>query len=109
MVEFGSKHVTSRKEHRCDYCGGKIEKGTRYVKWDGIDDYFYHCCAHEECDKLINKRNYHSGCEETTTDDIPLFIVDDCKNLGIETKDKSIHDLVIIECRKTHRSLACGM
>lgn len=95
MVEFGSKHVTARKEHRCDYCGGKIKKGTRYVKWDGIDDYFYHCCAHEECVELVEKRKYDNGIEEFATDDVAISIVDDCKNLGIETKDKSIHDLVI--------------
>ena len=44
--------------------------------------------------EVVAARKEHR-CEETTTDDIPLFIVDDCKNLGIETKDKSIHDLVL--------------
>ena len=88
MVVFDSKVVTARKEHRCDYCGGKIKKGTRYVKWDGIDDYFYHCCAHEECVELVEKRKYDNGIEEFTTDDVAISIVDDCKNLGIETKDK---------------------
>ena len=95
MVEFGSKHVTARKEHRCDYCGGKIKKGTRYVKWDGIYDYFYHCCAHEECVELVEKRKYDNGIEEFTTDDVAISIVDDCENLGIETKDKTTHELVL--------------
>ena len=56
---------------------------------------FYHCCAHEECVELVEKRKYDNGIEEFTTDDVAISIVDDCKNLGIETKDKSIHDLVV--------------
>lgn len=80
-------------EHVCCFCGETIEKGTYYVKWSGIDDSFFHCCAHEDCDKLVSG-NYLECDDEFSTDDIIECILDDCRDHNISYEGKSIHELV---------------
>jgi hypothetical protein len=39
--------VRARKPHRCDWCGGKIEKGDEYTVSTFVGDYIY---SWHECD-----------------------------------------------------------
>ena len=44
-------HPVARKPHRCDWCGGIIEKGEEYVrntlKYDNEAPYDW--CSHKDC------------------------------------------------------------
>ena len=48
-------HPVARKPHRCDWCGGIIEKGEQYVrhtlKYENEPPYDW--CSHKDCDARI--------------------------------------------------------
>ena len=55
MEFFTERHVTARKTHRCEACGGEIRPGETYCrqtgKWEG--DFFSRAwCAH--CEAVMN-------------------------------------------------------
>lgn len=46
--------VFARKEHRCDECGGKINKGEKYGKQTGVSNGdFYTWKAHLDCKAVV--------------------------------------------------------
>ena len=50
------KHVKTRKEHRCEYCGKMIPKGTPGVLYESgsFDGYMFARYACSECQPYIN-------------------------------------------------------
>ena len=48
-------HPVARKPHRCDWCGGIIEKGEQYVrhtlKYENEQPYDW--CSHKDCDEIV--------------------------------------------------------
>ena len=56
----------ARKEHTCEWCGEKINKGEKYVRVKGIyDDNFQDTCMHLECDKACIKFFNDNVSEDT--------------------------------------------
>lgn len=40
---------TAQKEHKCSWCGEKIEIGDKYHNWSVFDRGVHRCKAHVEC------------------------------------------------------------
>lgn len=69
------KETKANKEHKCDFCCGKIEKGSTYIngvyKYDGI----YSWKTHKSCSEIASKLKMYENCDEgVTTDDFQEFI-----------------------------------
>ena len=77
MIEIlSNKKVKARKEHTCNYCGGKINKGEIYeissLKYEGT---IYPWKNHLKCDKLTSDLTmfddlYGEGLDEETFNEI---------------------------------------
>lgn len=42
----------ARKDHRCEYCGGIIHKGDKYMRQTNVDDVIYTFKCHDICHTL---------------------------------------------------------
>ena len=70
-VQVSHKVVKARKEHRCSFCNGIIEKGERYESSFNITEGNPHTWkAHISCQKLAEKRNwFHRSDQGYLSDD----------------------------------------
>lgn len=60
----------SRKEHRCNFCGGKIKVGTLYDSQSIVNDGdFYVWKSHVSCSELVSKLDMYSWCDDGVTED----------------------------------------
>lgn len=58
MQTLSSKTPVARKDHRCDYCNGKIEKGEKYENSTHVyDGEVYTWKNHLDCHKLAVELN----------------------------------------------------
>lgn len=51
MSDFSNHSMlVARKEHRCEYCGEKILKGEKHIKFSGVfEGEFQNWRMHDEC------------------------------------------------------------
>lgn len=80
METLSTKTHIARKEHRCDWCGQKIEKGEKYEYSfivDGGDNWTFK--NHLSCRELTNKLNMWNDATwgEGVTDDLFCDIIND--------------------------------
>ena len=65
MTNLKNTNPTAKKEHRCEWCGGKINKGERYdYKVGTFDGDFFTIKSHIDCDKLIYKLDMFEHSED---------------------------------------------
>lgn len=63
------KEFKARKNHRCDYCNGTIDKSDKYMKSTHVyDGMIYDWKSHHKCNDLTSLLSM--GGEEGITDDI---------------------------------------
>lgn len=73
MSFYAEVEHTARKEHICNQCGQKINKGEKYLKIcfkEGNE--FFEIKHHLFCDELVN-----AYCKNSETDDYKEYRVDD--------------------------------
>jgi hypothetical protein len=60
MSEFGSPtYPVARKEYRCEWCGEKIPRGQRHLKFTGMwEGDFQNWRMHLECDDARSQEDY---------------------------------------------------
>jgi len=78
METIGNSKHKARKEHRCDLCHGKIEKGQIYERqFNKFDGDVYTWKNHEDCSKIASKLNMYQHCDEGLDSDTFREIIDD--------------------------------
>jgi len=83
------KETKAKKEHKCDFCLGIIEKGTTYLKSVYVYDSIYSWKTHEKCSKIADELKMYDECDEgVTTEDFHEFINDRYKVIMSETKNE---------------------
>ena len=57
-------HPIARKEHICEFCGGKINKGQKYYRQTNIyDGCIYEWIEHEECHQIASALDMYGKCD----------------------------------------------
>jgi len=70
------------KDHKCDFCLGKIEKGSKYIKSVHKYDDIYSWKTHKQCSEIASKLKMYDHCDEgVTTDYFIETIKDEYSNL----------------------------
>ena len=66
LTMLKDSHPIARKEHICELCGCKINKGQKYYRQTNIyDGYIYDWIEHEECHQISSKFGmYEDECDE---------------------------------------------
>lgn len=74
-------HPVARKPHRCDWCGGIIEKGEQYVrhtlKYENEPPYDW--CSHKDCDEIVGVLDMSQVCADNdgiSADDFSEIVSD---------------------------------
>lgn len=65
----GPIETKARKQHQCNFCLGKIEKGDLYLKSVCKGDYIYSWKVHRHCDKVAEKLGIYDFYDEGATAD----------------------------------------
>lgn len=78
-----SNNVKARKDHACDFCGFKINKGETYIKSTHVYDGIYDWRTHADCGNLASKLNMYEDADEGVTQDMFMETVR-CKFLEID-------------------------
>ena len=64
ITTLKDSHPIARKEHICDLCGGKINKGQKYYRQTNLSDgCFYEWVEHEECHQVSAELDMDSVCD----------------------------------------------
>ena len=97
MDTLDKKDRKARKEHRCDYCGGKIKKGEIY-DWSKhvYDGELYEWKCHKKCslivseiwdyvdpDEGMSEDDFSEGCRDVCR----CFVCPDCPKWNKEYED----------------------
>lgn len=62
---LSQSYPIARKEHVCEWCGEKIEKGEKYYRYTGIyDGDFQNTPLHLECQTAADKYLKENWCDE---------------------------------------------
>lgn len=57
-------HLIARKEHICNLCGCKINKGQKYYRQTNLyDGCFYDWMEHEECSHIASELDMYNECD----------------------------------------------
>jgi hypothetical protein len=64
-----SHEVKAHKEHRCNFCGEKIFKGTTYISSTHKCDVIYDWKSHKHCAMLASRLKMYDNCDEGVTQD----------------------------------------
>lgn len=84
-----AKQTKAKKEHKCDFCLGTIEKGTTYLKSVHVYDSIYTWKTHERCSKIASELKMYDEVDEgVTTEDFYEFIKDRYKVIMSETQNE---------------------
>ena len=73
-------HPIARKEHICELCGCKINKGQKYYRQTNIfDGRIYDWIEHEECREIASELDMYDECDydEGLSTDLFTEIIDD--------------------------------
>lgn len=61
---------TARKEHNCEFCGGKIAIGEKYDRQTNLHDgTVYDWVCHTACSQVACQLNMYDHCDEGLNDD----------------------------------------
>jgi len=73
----------ARKQHRCNFCSYKIEKGSTYLRTTLKNDgELYTWKAHDLCNEISNKLKMYDDCDEgLTTDMFQYEIINEYQNI----------------------------
>ena len=64
LTMLKESHPIARKEHICEFCGGKINKGQKYCRQTNIyDGYIYDWIEHEECYQIASELDMYGECD----------------------------------------------
>lgn len=64
ITTLKDSHTIARKEHICDLCGGKINKGQKYYRQTNLyDGCFYEWVEHEECHQIASELDMYDKCD----------------------------------------------
>ena len=64
LTTLKESHPIARKEHICELCGGKINKGQKYYRQTNIcDGCIYEWIEHEECNQVSAKLDMYGVCD----------------------------------------------
>lgn len=102
-----NKDIFARKEHQCDWCGQKIEKGEKYNYQTFIfDGKFCNWYSHLPCSRVVDaiwdycdpdegmgSDEFCQGCADVCRD----FICPDCENWNGEFRDCEIDETYCID------------
>lgn len=67
-VISNTTHV-ARKEHQCNYCGCKIERGQTYNRQFNKYDDVYVWKSHDYCSQIASELNMFDDCNEGVTEE----------------------------------------
>jgi hypothetical protein len=98
-MDILSTHIyKAQKQHKCNFCNGKISIGERYVSCSIVSDGFYIWKSHLRCDKIANKLNMYNDYQDEglTSDSFQEFICEEYKNLS--DKNESFENKLNIVC-----------
>ena len=63
-IMLKESHPIARKEHICELCGGKINKGQKYYRQTNIyDGCIYEWIEHEECNQVSSELDMYGVCD----------------------------------------------
>lgn len=67
LTTLKESHPIARKEHICELCGGKINKGQKYYRQTNIyDGRVYDWIEHEECGQVAYELDMYDECDIDT-------------------------------------------
>ena len=80
VTTIKDSHPIARKEHICELCGCKINKGQKYYRQTNIyDGCIYDWIEHEECREIASELDMFGECDydEGLSTDLFKEIIDD--------------------------------
>lgn len=80
VTTIKESHPIARKEHLCEFCGCKINKGQKYYRQTNIfDGRIYDWIEHEECREIASELDMYDECDydEGLSTDLFKEILDD--------------------------------
>ena len=64
VTTIKDSHPIARKEHICELCGCKINKGQKYYRQTNVfDGRIYDWIEHEECREIASELDMYDGCD----------------------------------------------
>ncbi|MDY4943192.1 MAG: hypothetical protein SO082_08340 [Candidatus Limisoma sp.] len=64
LTTLKDSHPIARKEHQCELCGCKINKGQKYYRQTNIyDGCIYEWIEHEECHQISAELDMYGVCD----------------------------------------------
>lgn len=85
--------IKAIKEHTCDFCLGKIEKNSRYIKSVYKHDYIYTWRTHIHCSEIASKLKMYDNCDiGLTTNDFNECINEEYDNIMSNTQNELYED-----------------
>lgn len=64
LTTIKESHPIARKEHICELCGCKINKGRKYYRQTNVyDGCIYDWIEHEECREIASKLDMYDKCD----------------------------------------------
>lgn len=110
MRQLKELHPIACKDHICDFCWCRIDKGQRYYRQTGVNDegQIYDFTAHEECCDLATELDMYNQCDDegldaqTFQDTLDQYIYDNyseeeadsiCGMLPVERVRRVLKDL----------------
>lgn len=80
ITTLKESHPIARKEHICELCGGKINKGQKYHLQTNIyDGCIYEWVEHEECHQVSSELDMYGVCDidnNLSSDDFGAVVYD---------------------------------
>ena len=79
VTTIKESHPIARKEHLCEFCGCKINKGQKYYRQTNIfDGRIYDWIEHEECREIASELDMFGECDydEGLSSDLYKEIID---------------------------------
>ena len=79
VTTIKDSHPIARKEHICELCGCKINKGQKYYRQTNVfDGRIYDWIEHEECGQTVSELDMFSECDsdEDLSTDLYKEIID---------------------------------
>lgn len=93
MKEIRAERPIARKEHRCMFCNGTIQKGEKYERQTNIfDGRIYDWICHIVCSDLAGKLNMMEWTDEGIDEDLFFHCVHDYVDENHYNRDTGEYD-----------------